>query len=57
MMHNFRTAYFRKGGDFLKSYEQNDLVNKLLSFTGRTVKGQSPTSSRANLVLFLKPLG
>ena len=32
MMHNF-IANFRKGGDFLKSYEQNDLVNKLHSFT------------------------
>ena len=32
MMHNF-IAYFRKGGDFLNLIEQNDLVNKLDSFT------------------------
>ena len=33
MMHNF-IAYFRKGGDFSQNLiEQNDLVNKLHSFT------------------------
>ena len=51
MMHNF-IVYFRKGGDFLNIIEQNDLVNKLLSFTVEP----GPTSSRANRVLFLKRL-
>ena len=32
MMHNL-IANFRKGGDFLNLFEQNDLVNKLHSFT------------------------
>ena len=32
MMHNF-IADFRKGGDLLNLIEQNDLVNKLHSFT------------------------
>ena len=32
MMYNF-IIDFRKGCDFLKSYQQNDLVNKLCSFT------------------------
>ena len=32
MIHNF-IANFQKGGDFLKRIEQNDLVNKLHSFT------------------------
>ena len=37
---------------FWKSYRK-----QVVFVHGRTVKGQSPTSSRANLVLFLKPLG
>ena len=40
-----------------KVIEQNDLVNKLHSFTVEKFKGRSPTSSRANRRLFLKPLG
>ena len=56
MVHNFN-AYFRKGGDFLNLIDQNDLVNKLQSLTVEPYKGQSPTSSRVNRVLFLKPLG
>ena len=49
MMHNF-IADVRKGGDFLKSFEQSNLVNNMRSFMYKFYKGRSPTFSRANCV-------
>ena len=49
-------AYFWKWGDFLKSCRaKNDLVSKLHFFTIEPYKGQSPTSSCANCIIFLNP--
>ena len=39
MMHNF-ISYFRKGGDFLKSYWAKWPRKQVASFHGRTVKGE-----------------
>lgn len=56
MVHNNFIAYFWKWGDFLKScWAKNDLVSKLHFFTIEPYKGQSPTSSCANCIIFLNP--
>ena len=51
MMHNF-IADVRKGGDLLKSFKQSNLViyKQYAFFHAQIVKGQSPTSSRANCI-------
>ena len=49
MMHNF-IAYILKGSDFYQKnlIKQNEVVNKLHSFTFEPYKGITPTSSSAN---------
>ena len=60
MIHNF-IADVRKGGDFLKSYWAKWSRKQVAFFHVRTVKWQSPTSSRANCMgdsnVIFKPPG